>query len=246
MGVLSAGPFHAVGWEHIRVGPDVKIAPGVVLDASGGPIMIGASATIGANSVIEGPCYIGPQTSIRPLTLIRSGCSFGPNCRLGGEIGDSIIQGHSNKVHDGYLGHSFIGEWVNLGAGTTTSNLKNTYGEISLKIGEREHQTGKIFLGSVIGDFTKAAIGTRFMSGTYVGVSSMIACSRHCPRFVGSFQFITDSKHEPYQFHKAVEVAARVYARRKRSWTGLDESLLLWAAETATTAEFREFPRAEV
>lgn len=238
MRVLPAGPFHSLNWERIRIGDEVKLAPGVVLDATAGPIIIERGAAIGANSVIEGPSYIGPQTTIRPLTLIRGGCSIGPVCRIGGEVEGSIIQGRSNKVHDGYLGHSFLGEWVNLGAGTTTSNLKNTYGPISLKVGERELPTGRIFMGSVIGDYTKAAIGTRLMSGTYVGVSSMIACSRHCPRFVGSFQFITDSKQEPYDFHKAVEVATRVYARRNRSWTGLDESLLHWAAESAAAVEF--------
>lgn len=235
--LLSPGPYHSIRWETIRCAPEAKIGPGVVLDASNGPIVIARGANIGANSVIEGPCYIGENSLIRPLSLIHGGTTIGPGCKIGGEVGESIVQGNSNKVHDGYLGHSYLGEWVNLGAGTTTSNLKNTYGQISMKIGLREIPTGRIFMGSVIGDYTKTAIGTRLMSGTYIGTSSMVACSRHAPRFVGSFQFLTDEKQETYQFHKAVEVASRVFARRKRAWSGVDESLLLYAQEIATTCE---------
>jgi hypothetical protein len=164
----------------------------------------------------------------------------GAGCKVGGEVAETIIQGNSNKSHDGFLGHSFLGEWVNLGALTTTSNLKNTYGPISLKVGSREVQTGRMFLGSLIGDYTKTAIGTRLMSGSYVGVSSMIAVSNHAPRFVGSFQFLTDAKAEQYQFRKAVEVASRVFARRQRPWTGLDETMLLYAQEHCGQCECAE------
>lgn len=245
MRVLPAGPFHAVNWERIRIGESVNIAPGVVLDASAGPIIIDRGATIGANSVIEGPCYIGPLSNIRPLTQLRGGCTIGPSCKIGGEVAASVIQGCSNKVHEGYLGHSYLGEWVNLGASTVVSDIKTTYGPASLKLGPRDVPVGSMFMGSLIGDHTKTAIGTRLMSGSYLGISSMVACSRHCPRFVPSFTFLTDTKQEPYEFRKAVEVATRVSARRDRPWTGLDEALLHWAAETAVSIE-AEAPAAVV
>lgn len=234
---VAAGPYHCVNDKDIRIANEVTLAPGVVLDASAGPILIDVGATIGANSVIEGPCYIGAGSMVRPLSLVRGGMTIGASCKVGGELAESIIQGNSNKVHDGYLGHSFLGEWVNLGAGTTTSNLKNTYGPISLQIGSREQPTNRMFLGSLIGDYTKAAIGTRLMSGTYLGVSSMVATSAHAPRFLPSFTFLTDTKQERYAFRKAVEVASRVYARRRRIWSGLDESVLVTAQEMASTVE---------
>lgn len=239
-GVLTQGPFQALAWESIRVGAGAKIAPGVVLDASHGPIILDAGASVGANSVIEGPCYIGTNSTVRPISLVRQGMTIGAGCKVGGEVAESIMQANSNKGHDGFLGHSFLGEWVNLGAMTTTSNLKNTYGPITLKVGSREVQTGRMFLGALVGDYTKTAIGTRLMSGSYVGVSSMIATSSHAPRFVGSFQFITDNKAEHYQFRKAVEVASRVFARRQRPWTGLDETMLLYAQEHCGQCEFAE------
>lgn len=234
---LPAGLFHAIGSANIRVGPDVQISPGVVLDASSGPIVLDSGVHVGANSVIEGPCYIGPKTTVRPLTLVRGGMTIGPACKVGGELAQSVIQGNSNKGHDGYLGHSFLGEWVNLGAGTITSNLKNTYGQISLKIGARDINTGKIFMGALIGDFTKTAIGTRLMSGSYLGVNTMIACSDYSPRFIGSFRFITDARQEPYELNKAVEVAKRVFARRNRPFTGVDTQLMDYARTAAETAE---------
>ncbi len=235
--VLPEGRYHAVSWESIRIGAGVDVGPNAVLDASAGPIVIDAGAKIGANSVIEGPCYIGPRVLVQPLSLVRAGNTIGANCRIGGELGFSIIQGNSNKPHSGYMGHTYLGEWVNIGADTNTSNLKNTYGPISIRVGNREVPTGRMFMGSVIGDYTKTAIGTRLMSGSYLGVSSMIAVSGHAPRFVGSFQFLTDDKREQYDFRKAVEVATRVFARRNRQWTGLDETVLLYAKEAAESCE---------
>ena len=237
MAILPAGPFHVAGYQNVRVGKDVKIAVGSALDATAGPIILDTGVSIGANCVIEGPCYIGPGTYVRPISLVRGGMSIGPSCKVGGELAESIIQGNTNKVHDGYLGHSFLGEWVNLGAGTTTSNLKNTYGEITLKIGSREVLTGKMFLGSLIGDFTKAAIGSRFMSGTYIGVNSMIASSSHAPRFVPSFCFLTDTRQEAFALSKAIEVATRVFSRRNRPFTGLDTQIMDYARLTAESVE---------
>jgi UDP-N-acetylglucosamine diphosphorylase/glucosamine-1-phosphate N-acetyltransferase len=234
---LTSGPWHLVNPEDVLTDRDVKLHPGCVIDASKGPVAIGKGAVIGANAVIQGPCYIGPYTEIQPLAHIRPGVSIGPRCKIGGEVSNSIIIGHANKSHDGYLGDSYIGEWVNLGAGTTTSNLKNTYGTISMPVAGKEIDTGRRYLGSVVGDHSKTAIATRLMSGTYLGFSSMLASSTIPPRFVPSYRFITDKGNQPYRMDKASEVAKAVFARRNRQWLAADEELMQYVAKAAPTVE---------
>src|SRR5579862_892955 len=111
---LEAGPYHLVDEIDIRLAPDVTLSPGCVLDASKGPILIGQGATIGANAVIQGPVSIGPGSTIAPMANIRSGVSIGAMCKVGGEVSLSIFLGCSNKAHEGFVGHSYIGKWVNL------------------------------------------------------------------------------------------------------------------------------------
>ena len=232
-----AGPSHLLEDDNVWIGPEVSLGPGVVLDGRRGPIMISRGASIGANSVITGPVYIGEHCQIKPLTVIHPGCSIGPMCRIGGEVNNSILIGLSNKSHDGYLGDSYLGQWVNLGAGTTTSNLKNTYGKINIRIGGRLIDTGRRHMGSLIGDHTKTAIGTRLMTGSYVGYCCMIASSRYAPTFVRSFTFLTDECAQDYRLDKAMDVMKAVYARRNRVWPAAEESMVRYAREAAAQAE---------
>ncbi|MGD1277008.1 MAG: putative sugar nucleotidyl transferase [Tepidisphaeraceae bacterium] len=229
---LPAGPYHVIGDQNVIVDPQATLGPGVVLDGSKGPVVIEAHAFIGAHSVLCGPCCVGPHSIIAPLSYIREGTSVGPMCKIAGEVSNSIILGYTNKAHYGYLGHSYVGEWVNLGAGTTTSNLKNTYGPIKMHIGKKEIVTDRRFLGSMIGDHVKTAIGTRLMSGTYVGYCSMLAASALPPRFIPSFTFWTDRGMEPYRLDKAREVMKHVFARRGKIWDEEDETALQNAVET--------------
>ncbi len=141
-----AGPYHMMDDENVWIGEGVDLQPGVVLDGSKGPVVIEKGCGIGANSVLQGPCFIGSYVQVLPLTLIRPGASIGPMCKVGGTIANSIMFGYSNKVHEGFVGDSYIGKWVNLGAGTTTSNLKNTYGPISVHIADSRVETGRRFL----------------------------------------------------------------------------------------------------
>jgi len=231
------GKYHLVAEQDVIVNAQAKLAPGVILDASKGPVVIDAGASIGANSVIQGPVYIGRYSIISPLSHIHSGTSIGPGCKVGGEVAASIFLGSSNKAHYGYVGHSYIGEWVNLGAGTTTSNLKNTYGPIKMQIAGKEIPTDRRFLGSMIGDHTKTAIGTRLMSGSYIGYCSLLAGSDLPPRFVPSFTFWTDAAKEPYKLDKAKEVMKQVYSRRGRQWDPDDDAMLKIAADFAWQAE---------
>lgn len=232
-----AGPYHYLNPERIWLGSGVNLSPGCVLDASKGPVMIGSGATIGANAVIVGPCSVGPGARIRPLTQVRESTSIGAGCTIGGEVSNAIFMSHSNKGHEGFVGHSYIGEWANLGSGTTTSNLKNTYGEIHARVGNREIPTGRQFLGSVIGDHSKTAILTRLTAGTYIGFCSMITVTGTAPRMVPSFTFLTDAGAEPYRMDKAMEVAKRVFARRDRQFDEIDRQLMRYVQITASEIE---------
>lgn len=219
--------------ENIHAEPDVHIGPQVVLDASKGPILIDKGVSIGASSIIEGPCYIGMGCRITPLTLIRPGTSLGPCCRIGGEVNNSIFQSYSNKSHDGFVGDSYVGEWVNLGAGTTTSNLKSTYGLIKLHLGSHTVQSERVLLGCAIGDHAKTATHTQLVAGSYVGVSSLVTLSQRVPHVVPSFSFWTDSEKTSLAVSKAIEIAGRMLIRRSRTLEAEDQNLLRYAAEIA-------------
>jgi UDP-N-acetylglucosamine diphosphorylase/glucosamine-1-phosphate N-acetyltransferase len=231
------GKYHLVRDEEVFLGEGVKLCPGVVLDASKGPVVVDHHAKVGANSVLEGPCYVGPYAEVRAVSLIRPGTSIGVMSKVGGEVSNCIIMGYTNKAHDGYLGDSYVGKWVNLGAGTTTSNLKNTYGEITMNMGKEKVPTGRRRLGALIGDHTKTAILTRLMTGTYVGFCSMLADSGSPPRFVPSYTFWTERGPEPYRMDKAMEVTRRVFARRDRQFTETDERIMRYVATVAPGVE---------
>src|SRR5688500_8061604 len=225
------GPYHVIEEENVQVADGVKLQPGVVLDGSKGPVVIDRHASIGANAVIQGPCYVGPHVQVQPLSHLRPGTSIGTMCRVGGEISNSIMFGYSNKSHYGYLGDSYVGKWVNLGGGTTTSNLKNTYGEISVTTPEGEIKTGRRNLGSLVGDHVKTAVGTRLMAGSYVGFASMLAASSIAPKFTPSFTYHTDKGAEAYRMEKAVEVMKAVFSRRERRWEEMDEAIVRYVAQ---------------
>jgi len=225
----------APGNVHARSG--VNVAPGVVLDASRGPILLDQGASIGANSVIEGPCYIGQNARVQPLSCIRPGTTIGPVCRVGGEISNTIFLGYSNKSHDGFIGDSYIGEWVNCGAGTTTSNLKSTYGEVRLTHGPRQLPSGRMLLGTGIGDHAKTATHTQLPAGGYIGVASMIAVSHRGAKFTPSFRFVTDESDESTPVEKCYEIANRMMARREKSLDDVDKAVLAYAARIAPEVE---------
>jgi UDP-N-acetylglucosamine diphosphorylase/glucosamine-1-phosphate N-acetyltransferase len=164
-----------------------RIDPLVVADTTAGPVIIDRDAVIAAFTNLEGPCYIGPGTQVLGAR-VRAGSSLGPCCRVGGEIECSVIQGFSNKAHDGYLGHSYVGAWVNVGAGAQTSDLRHDYGEVVLNQGGIRVSTGTTKVGSFIGDHTKIGIGSLLNVGTNIGAfASVLPAGRLLPRYVPSF-----------------------------------------------------------
>jgi UDP-N-acetylglucosamine diphosphorylase/glucosamine-1-phosphate N-acetyltransferase len=218
------------GTHHIS--PDATIHPSCVLDTSAGPILVDAGVRIEPFVYIRGPVAIGRNTLIRAGTRLYGPVVIGPVCKIGGELEDTVVHGFSNKQHDGFLGHSWVGEWCNLGAGTITSDLKNTYGPVSLETPNGRLETGRTFLGSLLGDHTRTAIGTRFMTGTVTGVFTNIACPDFPPRFVPSFTW--DVVHgSQYSIDKALEVARTVMSRRQRTLdASMEERLRALAATT--------------
>ncbi len=216
---------HLLNPESIYVGKNAQVLPGVVLNAESGPIWIDENVKIMPNAVIEGPVAIGKSSLVKIGAKIYENTSVGPVCKVGGEVEETIIQEYSNKQHDGFLGHSYLGAWINIGADTNNSDLKNNYGEISVYLNDRNVETGKRFLGLIMGDHSKTAINTMFNTGTVVGVSSNIFGAGFPPKFIPSFSWGGSDGMREYNFDKAIEVAEIVMNRRKVPFTSKTKQL---------------------
>lgn len=200
--------------NNIIISNSAVIGPGVVIDNRNGPVIIDNDAVVGPLSFIEGPCYIGPQTQIFRGN-IRAGCSFGPVCRVGGEVEQSIFQGYTNKYHDGFMGHAYLGSWVNLGAMTTNSDLKNNYKNISVIVNGTKVETGSPKVGSFLGDHTKTGIGTLLNTGISIGFSCNIFGGLLVTNpEIKSFSWGDGASLTTYRIDKAIEVAQMVMSRR--------------------------------
>lgn len=212
--------------EKVHISKTAKIDPFVVLDAAEGHIVIEDNVRIMAHSTIVGPCYIGKNSLIKAGAKIYEKTSIGETCKVGGEVENSIIHSYSNKQHEGFLGHSYICEWVNLGADTNTSDLKNTYGNIKVMLDGREIDTQKIFLGLLCGDHTKSAINTSFTTGTIAGICGIIVHDGFLPNSIPSFAW-TGRKNSPiYKLSKALEIANIVMKRRNVTLTPEEQFLI--------------------
>jgi UDP-N-acetylglucosamine diphosphorylase / glucose-1-phosphate thymidylyltransferase / UDP-N-acetylgalactosamine diphosphorylase / glucosamine-1-phosphate N-acetyltransferase / galactosamine-1-phosphate N-acetyltransferase len=212
--------------DKIYIGDNTKIAPGVVLDANGGPIIIGNNVNIMPNATIIGPCFIGDNSTIKIGAKIYHNTSIGEWCKIGGEVEDSLIHAYSNKQHDGFLGHSYLCEWVNLGADTNTSDLKNTYSEITVQLEDKTIGTNRIFLGLLCGDHTKSAINTSFTTGTTAGICGIIVADGFLPNSIPSFAWRGTKGCSKYHVDKAMDVARIVMARRGKELLQEEEKLI--------------------
>jgi UDP-N-acetylglucosamine diphosphorylase/glucosamine-1-phosphate N-acetyltransferase len=211
----------------VYIAAGARVHPMVVIDAEHGPVYIDEGAEIHPFTHIEGPCYIGKKAILLGAKC-REGNSIGPMCRVGGEVEESIIQGFSNKYHDGFLGHAYVGEWVNLGALTTNSDLKNDYTTVSVSLdGKGSVDTGSTKVGSLIGDHTKTSIGTLLNTGAYVGAMALIAATgKPLPKFIPSFAwFLEGIVTKGFGKRKLFETARTAMGRRKRQWTPAQEAM---------------------
>jgi len=207
------------------------VEPGVVFDVRAGPVVLEAGAEVRSGSRIEGPTFVGAGTRILGGEI--RGSVIGPGCRVRGEIASSVFLGYANKAHDGFVGHSVIGRWVNLGAGTTTSNLKNTYGPVRLDLPSERIETGRLNVGTLFGDHAKTAIGTMLPTGAVVSVGANVFGGA-VPKFVPPFAWgIGGERMTEDGF---LRIAERVLARRDVAWTAARRESLRRTFQRATTA----------
>lgn len=214
--------------DRIYVAPSARIRPNVVLDAEDGPIYIDEEAGVFEHSVVRGPCYVGPKSQIKAGSNV-AGSSFGYYCKVAGEVHGSVMHSLSNKGHAGYLGDSYLGRWVNLGADTNNSNLKNDYGTVSLYDAVEQDfvDTDRQFCGLFAGDHSKSGINTMFNTGTVLGVSCNVFGGGFPQRHIPSFSWGgADRGFQSYRVDKALEVARAVMARRDRELTPAQEEML--------------------
>ena len=209
--------------ENIYVGDNASIGAGSVIDATNGSVIISNDTKIDIGSLIQGPVYIGPNCIINPGTKLRGNVVLGSYCKVGGEITDSIFQGYSNKQHDGFLGHSYICEWVNLGANTNNSNLKNNYSNVRFHLNDEIIETNKQFLGIMMGDYSKSGISTMFNTGSYIGIGANIFGGGFQNKKINSFQWGQDDKTDIEKFIKTCKI---LKSRRNQSLHESEEMLL--------------------
>ncbi|MDP8240198.1 MAG: putative sugar nucleotidyl transferase [Candidatus Hatepunaea meridiana] len=210
----------------VRLEDGARIGAGVIIDASEGPVWIAENAQVEPGVVLMGPVYIGPHSIVRRHARIYDGCCLGPHCRVGGEVSGTILHSYSNKQHSGYLGTSYIGSWVNLGAATDNSDLKNNYHPIDVMINAKKINTGDLHIGTFIGDFTCTAIHTRLNSGTVIGVCCNIFGNDFPIKEVPSFTWYGSDGYQEYRFDKAIETVRTIMPRRNRELTPALEVLL--------------------
>ncbi len=209
----------------LEEGAKVKAA---LLNAENGPIYLGKNSLVQEGALIRGPFSLGEDSHVNMGAKVRGDTTVGPFSKIGGEVSNSVLFGHSNKSHDGFLGNSVIGEWCNIGADTNTSNLKNNYENIKLwnyaKGGFKD--TGLMFCGLMFGDHSKCGINTMFNSGTVVGVSSSIFGDGYPRNFIPSFSWGGAAGFTTYQLNKALETAAKAMERRSLPLTETDIEIL--------------------
>ena len=221
--------------ERVTVEPGARIDPFAVLDARGGPIRVGPRAIVGPHTVVTGPCVVGAGTQLLGGAVGRS--TFGPECRVAGEVEECVWQGYANKRHHGFVGHSVIGEWVNLGALTTTSDLKNNYGAVRVWVDGRDEPSGVSKIGSFVGAHVKTGIGTLLPTGASIGVgSNLFGGGRFAPKHVPAFAWWDGERFEEHRLDAFLATASIAMGRRGRELGAPDEEALR-ALFAATAAE---------
>ena len=230
--------FYGDNEVFIEEGAKIKAS---VIDTTKGPVYIGKDVQIDPGTLINGNTAICEGSHLRMATRILGDSTIGPWCKIGGEIGNSVIFGLSNKAHDGYLGNTVIGEWCNLGADTNASNLKNNYGPVKIwnYPGRGFKDTGQTFCGLMMGDHSKCGINTMFNTGTVVGVACNIFGAGFPKTFIPSFSWGGPQGFVTYQLDKALETTQRVMDRRGDHFNDQERDILTKIFEE--TATFRNW-----
>ncbi|KPK62098.1 MAG: hypothetical protein AMK73_06740, partial [Planctomycetes bacterium SM23_32] len=228
----------------LYIGQGVEVQPWTFIDCREGPVIIEDGAVVGTRSAIQGPAVIGAETHLL-AARVREGTSIGPLCRVGGEVEESILHAHVNKYHAGFLGHSYVGEWVNLGALTTNSDLKNDYGSVTVALGGRPMDTGSAKVGSFIGDHTKTSIGTLLNTGTVVGIMCNLVggdglLSKHIPSFCW---WLNGRASKGLGLAQSLETARAAMARRGVELTNAMTELIKYTEELTRAEKMERIKR---
>jgi UDP-N-acetylglucosamine diphosphorylase / glucose-1-phosphate thymidylyltransferase / UDP-N-acetylgalactosamine diphosphorylase / glucosamine-1-phosphate N-acetyltransferase / galactosamine-1-phosphate N-acetyltransferase len=218
--------------SNLRVNGRADVEMHVTFDTRLGPVVVEEGASVESFSRIMGPCYVGPRTKVYSAE-IGGGTSVFDGCKVGGQLENSIIMSHSNKTHHGYVGDSYVGEWVNLGAGSTFSNLKNTYGNVRLNVGRRRIDSGMLKLGPAVGDMSKVSIGALVYSGRLLGTGCQVAglADKNVPSFTysdGSGRMVE------LLLESVLETQRRMMERRGKTLTRAGEALIRKAFRDTT------------
>lgn len=226
--------------ENLQVADEAIIEPHVTFDVRKGPVCIDHGAEIQSFSRIEGPTFIGKNSQIK-TGLIRSGTSIGDDCRIGGEVDSTIISSYSNKSHDGYIGHSYVGEWVNIGAGTSNSDMKNTYGSIKMNLNGTRVDSNRIKIGCFIADYAKTSIGCYIYTGKKIGVAAQTHgyICEDVPSFTIYSKTLKGRNFE-IQLESAIETQKRMMLRRGVKQTSYDIRLLKAIFEATQDERYRK------
>jgi len=217
------------------------------LNTKAGPIYIGRDAEVMEGSNIRGPFSLGEHSTLKMSTKIYGATTIGLHCKIGGEVSNSVIQGFSNKAHDGFIGNTLLGQWCNLGADTNTSNLKNNYSAVKIYdyAANSMVDTGLTFCGLIMGDHSKCGINTMFNTGTDVGVGANIFGAGFPPKHIPSFSWGGAGGLMEYDLKKMMETASKVYGRRFLDFRQQEKDILSYifastAVHRATTTQSQE------
>jgi glucose-1-phosphate thymidylyltransferase len=212
--------------DGLFVAPGATIGDYVVTDTRKGPIIIDRNAQIGAYTLLRGPIYVGPKSKILEHSAIKDAVTLSHTTKIGGEVEASIVEPYTNKQHHGFLGHSYLGSWINLGAGTCNSDLKNTYGPVNMEYSFGKIPTNMQFLGCIMGDYSKTAINTGIFTGKVIGVCSMMYgfVTSNVPSFVNYARLFGQIANLPPEV--MVSTQQRMFARRDVQQRGCDIQLI--------------------
>lgn len=210
----------------VYLGQNVVLSDHCRLDTSEGPIVIENGVQVGPFTLLKGPIYIGANSKVNEHASIKDRVAIGHTCKIGGEIESSIIEPFSNKQHHGFLGHSYLGSWVNLGAGTCNSDLKNTYGHVNMQYGDRKVASGMQFVGCIAGDYVKTAINTSIFTGKLIGTGAMVYgfATTNVPSFVNYARLFGEIGNLPPEV--IVSTQSRMFARRNVTQRPCDVQLV--------------------
>ena len=230
--------------DRLRIDESARIDPYTVFDTTNGPITVEANVWVQPFTRIEGPCHIGRGTHLFRANL-RGGVTLGPTCRIGGEVEAAIVHGHSNKYHEGFLGHAYVGEWVNLGAITSNSDLRNDYGEVSVPLQGDPIPTGQAKVGCFIGDHTRTGMGSLLNTGTSIGVMcNVLPAGLLLPKHVPSFSAVLYGRVAPgFGLDRLFATARTVKERRGQVFSAEEEALFETLSERTRLERERSLQR---